>query len=81
MSRGLLALYRESHQTFKLTLYHASSRVAPKELVLQKMVNPSVPNDYALSPAEATPHLTINHDVAADLDSTNAFEGNTAQAK
>ncbi|KAI3541702.1 adenosylmethionine decarboxylase [Colletotrichum abscissum] len=39
------------------------------------MVNPSVPNDYALSPAEATPHLTINHDVAADLDSTNAFEG------
>jgi hypothetical protein len=29
----------------------------------------------ALSPAEATPHLTINHDVAADLDSTNAFEG------
>ncbi|GKT84086.1 LOW QUALITY PROTEIN: S-adenosylmethionine decarboxylase proenzyme [Colletotrichum tofieldiae] len=39
------------------------------------MVNPSVPNDYALSPAEATPHLTINHDVAADLDSSNAFEG------
>ncbi|KAK4212551.1 S-adenosylmethionine decarboxylase [Rhypophila decipiens] len=24
---------------------------------------------------ESTPHLTINHDVAADLDSTNAFEG------
>ncbi|ROT34601.1 S-adenosylmethionine decarboxylase [Sodiomyces alkalinus F11] len=23
----------------------------------------------------ATPHLTINHDVAADLDSSNAFEG------
>ncbi|KAH7318089.1 S-adenosylmethionine decarboxylase [Stachybotrys elegans] len=39
------------------------------------MVNLSVPNDYTFSPSEATPHLTINHDVAADLDSTNAFEG------
>ena len=39
------------------------------------MVNLSVPKDYTLSPADATPHLTINHDVAADLDSTNAFEG------
>ncbi|WYZ38111.1 hypothetical protein EsH8_III_000025 [Colletotrichum jinshuiense] len=39
------------------------------------MVNPSVPNDEALSSAEVTPHLTINHDVAADLDSSNAFEG------
>ncbi|KAK2054767.1 adenosylmethionine decarboxylase [Colletotrichum caudatum] len=39
------------------------------------MVTPSAPNDYPLSPAEATPQLTINHDVAADLDSTNAFEG------
>ncbi|KAK1979776.1 adenosylmethionine decarboxylase [Colletotrichum cereale] len=39
------------------------------------MVTPSALNDYPLSPAEATPHLTINHDVAADLDSSNAFEG------
>ena len=28
-----------------------------------------------LSTSQATPQLTINHDVAADLDSTNAFEG------
>ncbi|KAH0440755.1 adenosylmethionine decarboxylase [Colletotrichum camelliae] len=39
------------------------------------MVNLSVPNNYTFSPSEATPHLTINHDVAADLDSSNAFEG------
>lgn len=39
------------------------------------MVNLSVPANYTFSPAEATPHLTINHDVAADLDSSNAFEG------
>ncbi|KAK5994105.1 S-adenosylmethionine decarboxylase proenzyme [Cladobotryum mycophilum] len=39
------------------------------------MVNFSVPNNYSFSPSSATPHLTINHDVAADLDSTNAFEG------
>ena len=40
------------------------------------MVNPVIPSDYTFSPSEGTPHLTINHDVAADLDSTNAFEGN-----
>ncbi|OAA34121.1 S-adenosylmethionine decarboxylase proenzyme [Metarhizium rileyi] len=39
------------------------------------MVNLSVPKDYTFSPSSATPHLTINHDVAADLDSSNAFEG------
>jgi S-adenosylmethionine decarboxylase len=39
------------------------------------MVSQSIPAEYSLSPAEGTPHLTINHDVAADLDSTNAFEG------
>lgn len=39
------------------------------------MVNLSVPKNYTFSPSEGTPHLTINHDVAADLDSTNAFEG------
>ncbi|GAP90594.1 putative adenosylmethionine decarboxylase [Rosellinia necatrix] len=39
------------------------------------MVNPSIPTNYTFSPSEATPHLTINHDVAADLDSTSAFEG------
>lgn len=39
------------------------------------MVNLEVPNNYTFSPSEGTPHLTINHDVAADLDSSNAFEG------
>lgn len=39
------------------------------------MINQSVPSNYTFSPAEGTPQLTINHDVAADLDSTNAFEG------
>ncbi|EQL00993.1 hypothetical protein G6O67_006705 [Ophiocordyceps sinensis] len=39
------------------------------------MVNYSVPDNYTFSPSEGTPHLTINHDVAADLDSSNAFEG------
>ncbi|KAI1361928.1 S-adenosylmethionine decarboxylase [Xylaria arbuscula] len=39
------------------------------------MVNPSIPTNYTFSPSEGTPHLTINHDVAADLDSSNAFEG------
>lgn len=39
------------------------------------MVNLSVPTNYTFSPSSATPHLTINHDVAADLDSSNAFEG------
>lgn len=38
------------------------------------MVTLEIPNSYALS-APTTPHLTINHDVAQDLDSTNAFEG------
>lgn len=33
------------------------------------------PGGYALSPSNGTPRLTINHEVAADLDSTNAFEG------
>ncbi|KAI1075908.1 S-adenosylmethionine decarboxylase [Whalleya microplaca] len=39
------------------------------------MVNFQVPANYTFSPCEGTPHLTIHHDVAADLDSTNAFEG------
>ncbi|GJN74940.1 S-adenosylmethionine decarboxylase proenzyme [Purpureocillium lilacinum] len=39
------------------------------------MVNLSVPKNYTFSPSEGTPHLTINHDVAADLDSSGAFEG------
>ena len=39
------------------------------------MVNLGVPADYTFSPSEGTPYLTINHEVAADLDSTNAFEG------
>ncbi|EPE02840.1 adenosylmethionine decarboxylase [Ophiostoma piceae UAMH 11346] len=39
------------------------------------MVTLDIPNDCTLSPSLATPHLTINHEVAADLDSSNAFEG------
>ncbi|KAF3771120.1 adenosylmethionine decarboxylase activity protein [Cryphonectria parasitica EP155] len=39
------------------------------------MVDLEVPNSNVLSTSEGTPHLTINHDVAADLDSSNAFEG------
>lgn len=39
------------------------------------MVDLEVPNSYVLSTSESTPHLTINHDVAADLDSSDAFEG------
>ncbi|EGR49669.1 uncharacterized protein TRIREDRAFT_77309 [Trichoderma reesei QM6a] len=39
------------------------------------MANFSVPNNYTFSPSSATPHLTINHDNAAELDSTYAFEG------
>jgi hypothetical protein len=42
------------------------------------MISQSVPNNYTFSPSDATPHLTINHDVAADLDSSNAFEGTFA---
>lgn len=36
---------------------------------------PSIPTNYTFSPSEGTPYLTINHDVAAGLDSTSAFEG------
>ncbi|KAL7625266.1 spermidine resistance protein [Parahypoxylon ruwenzoriense] len=39
------------------------------------MVNFDIPTNYTFSPSEGTPHLTINHGIAADLDSTNAFEG------
>ncbi|KAI1266562.1 S-adenosylmethionine decarboxylase [Xylariaceae sp. FL1019] len=39
------------------------------------MSNIEIPTNYTFSPSEGTPHLTINHDVAADLDSSNAFEG------
>ena len=39
------------------------------------MVNLEIPDNYTFSPSERSPHLTINHEVAADLDSTNAFEG------
>lgn len=39
------------------------------------MVNLSVPKSYGFSTLEETPHLIINHDFTADLDSSNAFEG------
>jgi len=41
------------------------------------MVNIEIPKDYTGSPSSfsGTPHLTINRDVAVDLNSANAFEG------
>jgi S-adenosylmethionine decarboxylase len=39
------------------------------------MVNLEIPANYTFSPAPGSLQLTINHDIAADLDSTNAFEG------
>lgn len=41
------------------------------------MVNTEIPKNYTASPSSfsGTPHLTINRDVALDLDSSNAFEG------
>ena len=41
------------------------------------MVNTEIPTNYTASPSSfiGTPHLTINRDVTADLDSTFAFEG------
>ncbi|MCJ1287560.1 spermidine resistance protein [Xylographa opegraphella] len=41
------------------------------------MVNTDIPKHYTASPSSfsGTPHLTINRDVAKDLDSTNVFEG------
>lgn len=39
------------------------------------MVDLEIPNSQVLSTSEGAPQLTINHDVAADLDSSNAFEG------
>ncbi|KAK0727646.1 S-adenosylmethionine decarboxylase [Lasiosphaeria miniovina] len=39
------------------------------------MTNLDVSSGHVLSTSPGTPHLTINHDIAADLDSTNAFEG------
>ena len=41
------------------------------------MVNTEIPKNYTASPSSfsGTPHLTINRDIALDLDSSNAFEG------
>ena len=41
------------------------------------MVNTDIPKHYTASPSSfsGTPHLTINREVADDLDSTNVFEG------
>ena len=41
------------------------------------MVNIEIPKNYTASPSSfsGTPHLTINRDVAHDIDSSNAFEG------
>ncbi|AEO63058.1 uncharacterized protein THITE_2107903 [Thermothielavioides terrestris NRRL 8126] len=39
------------------------------------MVLLGIPENYSFSPAPGSLQLTINHEVAADLDSSNAFEG------
>ena len=39
------------------------------------MTDATLLNGSTLSPTNSTPLLTINQDVAADLDSSNAFEG------
>ncbi|KAL2268967.1 hypothetical protein VTJ83DRAFT_3813 [Remersonia thermophila] len=39
------------------------------------MLRHEIPDNCTFSPAPGSLQLTINHDVAADLDSTNAFEG------
>ncbi|KAJ4301960.1 spermidine resistance protein [Collariella sp. IMI 366227] len=39
------------------------------------MVHHEIPDNYTFSPAPGSLQLTINHEVAADLDSSNAFEG------
>lgn len=39
------------------------------------MINLGVPDNCTFSPAPGSLQLTINHEVAADLDSSNAFEG------
>ena len=41
------------------------------------MVHIGIPKHYTASPSSLshTPSLTINRDVALDLDSSNAFEG------
>lgn len=40
------------------------------------MVDFEQPTNESIAPSEDIPQLTINHDVAADLDSSSAFEGN-----
>ena len=39
------------------------------------MIDFEVPIANSFNQLEVTPHLSINHDVVADLDSSNAFEG------
>jgi S-adenosylmethionine decarboxylase len=45
------------------------------------MVNTEIPKRYTASPSSfnGTPHLTINREIALDLDSSNAFEGRRRQ--
>lgn len=73
-----LASFLAGHQAGKANSFRTSRL---KELIVSayrtEMVNTEIPKHYTASPSSygGTPHLTINHDVAADLDSTNAFEG------
>lgn len=45
-----------------------------------EMLTNEIPKHYTTSPSfSGTPHITINRDITADLDSTNAFEGNATK--
>lgn len=74
----LLASLLAGHQVGKANSIRTSRL---KEVIVPtyrtEMVNTDIPRHYTASPSSygGTPHLTINHDVAADLDSNNAFEG------
>lgn len=70
-----LSISLTSRPSASLRIDTSLNTVPPPVYQLTRMVSFSVPSNYTFSPSEATPHLTINHDVVADLDSSNAFEG------
>lgn len=78
LGKLIIATLLAGHQVGKANGIR-SSRL--KEVIVPtnrtEMVNTEIPKHYTASPSSygGTPHLTINHDVAADLDSNNAFEG------
>lgn len=65
------------HQVVKANSIRTSRLKVIVPTYRTEMVNTEIPRHYTASPSSygGTPHLTINHDVAADLDSNTAFEG------